>query len=300
MASELEPDADAPAAAAARDVVKATIATSRTLLLAHLSAAREGEAEGVHQSRVALRRLRSDLRTFEPLLDAAWVDDLRSRMRVLAATLGTVRDDDVHLRRVDAYASRGGVHGVSGVAGVVERLQRERAQHRAELRAMLDDPTTARLLDDLRAAADDPPTSPSADAPADEVVAPLVRKRWKRLRRAVTALDDEPSDRDLHRLRIKVKQVRYASMAVAPVYGKPAARLARRLGRLQDALGVVSDAAALSARLRAITDALTVPEALAVGEGLGRLGADADAARARWPDDWRRAKAKRLRRWMER
>jgi len=278
----------------ARDVLRATIATSLALLVEHLPAARDGETEGVHQSRVALRRLRSDLRTFDALLDKAWADDLRSRMKVLATAFGAVRDDDVHLRRVRELATRSGV----GVAGVVQLLERDREKHRAALLALLGDPAAAQLLDELHAAADDPPTLSSADARADDVLAPLVRKRWKRLRRAVESLGDDPSDHDLHRLRIKAKRVRYAAMAVAPVYGRPATRPAKRLGRMQDTLGVVSDAAALSARLRAAADALDSHEALAAGEVLGRLGAEGDAARVQWHDDWRRAKDERLRRWM--
>lgn len=294
MAPAPEPEADADGATTARDVVRGAVATSLALLVAHLPAARDGDVRGVHQSRVALRRLRSDLRTFEPLFDTPWADDLRSRIRELARTLGAVRDDDVHLDLIRRSARRAGV----GVAGVVEHLQHDRERHRAALVAMLDAPATAKLLDDLHAAAADPLTGPAANGSADDVLAPLVRKRWKRLRREIAALDKEPRDHELHRVRIRAKRVRYAAMAVTPVYGPPAARLAKRLGRMQDTLGVVNDAAALSARLHAATDRFDLAEALAAGEVLGRLGADADAARAQWRDDWRRASAKRLRRWM--
>ena len=119
----------------AREVIRGTIASSVALLTKQLPGARHGDAEGVHQSRVALRRLRSDLRTFEPLLDESWADDLRTRMKPLAATLGAVRDDDVHLRRVHELATRSGV----GAAGVVDHLQHERDRHRADLLAMLDE-----------------------------------------------------------------------------------------------------------------------------------------------------------------
>ena len=53
------------------------------------------DPEGVHQARVATRRLRSDLRTFGPVLDERWSEDLRAELRWLGAALGKVRDADV-------------------------------------------------------------------------------------------------------------------------------------------------------------------------------------------------------------
>ena len=50
-----------------------------------------GSPEALRKVRVALRRLRSDLQTFAPLLDRAWAGELRDRLGQLAARLGLVR-----------------------------------------------------------------------------------------------------------------------------------------------------------------------------------------------------------------
>ena len=48
------------------------------------------DPESVHQARVATRRLRSDLRTFEPFLDERFAAELRGELRWLGAELGAV------------------------------------------------------------------------------------------------------------------------------------------------------------------------------------------------------------------
>jgi inorganic triphosphatase YgiF len=60
------------------------------------------DAEAVHQARVGTRRLRSDLRTFAPVLVEEWVETLRSELRWYADLLGAVRDTDVLAARVSS------------------------------------------------------------------------------------------------------------------------------------------------------------------------------------------------------
>jgi len=61
------------------------------------------DPEAVHSARVATRRLRSDLRTFRPILDAPWSEALRAELRWLGELLGRVRDADVLLARTHRH-----------------------------------------------------------------------------------------------------------------------------------------------------------------------------------------------------
>ena len=61
---------------------------------------RLGDVEALHQMRVATRRLRSDLRTFRPLLDPDWSESLRDELNWLGAVARRVRDLDVLLERL--------------------------------------------------------------------------------------------------------------------------------------------------------------------------------------------------------
>ena len=63
---------------------------------------RGGDPEVVHQARVATRRLRSDLRTFEHFVDHEWAAELRAELRWLGAELGAVRDVEVLRDRLRA------------------------------------------------------------------------------------------------------------------------------------------------------------------------------------------------------
>src|SRR5207237_4653320 len=49
----------------------------------------------VHQMRVGVRRLRTDLRTFRPVLDPLWANGLRVELSWLADKLGAARDAEV-------------------------------------------------------------------------------------------------------------------------------------------------------------------------------------------------------------
>ena len=54
----------------------------------------------MHDMRVAVRRLRSLLRTAEPMLDRGWVEALRAELDWLAGRLGDVRDLDVMIEHL--------------------------------------------------------------------------------------------------------------------------------------------------------------------------------------------------------
>ena len=64
-------------------------------LIAHDVGVRLGDGEAVHKMRVAIRRLRSTLRTFTPVLDEASARWLRDELGWLGGVLGSVRDADV-------------------------------------------------------------------------------------------------------------------------------------------------------------------------------------------------------------
>ena len=69
-------------------------------VLASDRAVRRRESEGIHDLRVALRRLRTSLATFRPLVDREVTDPLRDEMRWVSLTLGTARDAEVVRERL--------------------------------------------------------------------------------------------------------------------------------------------------------------------------------------------------------
>ena len=105
---------------------------------------------------------------------------------------------------------------------VLTTLQQSRDGAHAELLETLRSDRYVALLDRLVEAASAPGFLPSAGEPAGEAIPKLVRRPWHRLAKRAKALGDEPSNEQLHEVRIRTKRVRYAAEAAAPIVGRPA------------------------------------------------------------------------------
>ncbi len=285
----------------AREVIAAAIARSTIHLMLHLPAARLGrDMEGVHQARVATRRLRSDLRTFRPLLDHSWAAELSEELRWLADDLGKVRDADVLSARLAGIVEANPGVGGEGSRRVLASLERRRRRDAKVLLDHLDSERADRLLDHLVAAAADPRTTPEADGAAPGLIEPLVAKRWKRVDRAVRALDDPPLIDDLHRARILAKRARYAAEAARPAAGTKTAAdirtIAKSMARMQDQLGELNDAAVAEAFLAGLASRGKGETGFAAGRLCQIVNDEATANGVGWEAHHRRAAkaAKRL------
>ena len=287
---------DAPTGA---DVVRAAIASSVTRILVHDGGVRLGDdPEDVHQARVGTRRLRSDLRTYRPLLDVDWAEDLREELRWAGSALGGVRDADVLTERLRAQAASLPEVEAAAFAPVLRRLADGREEARVALLAAMASDRYVALLDRLVAAASSPHLTARADNPAAKTLPPLVAGQWRKLRKAVHRLPARPPDDDLHAVRILAKRARYAAEAAAPAVGKRAKRLASAIAGVQEVLGDHHDAVVAEEWLRAAVDRADVAQALALGELIALQRATAARCRKEWRAAWKAADRKKLRRWL--
>ncbi len=280
----------------AADVIRSTMVASVTRILRHDAGVRIGDdPEDIHQARVGTRRLRSDLRTFAPLLADDWVASMRDELEWLAGELGAVRDADVlteRLRRqADALPDRDG----AGLAPLFRRLAKEREEAGARLLASMSDDRYLDLLDRLVVGARAPDLRVEADEPADQAVAELVGRPWRHLKKTVGQLPSKPSDEDLHDVRIRAKRTRYAAEAATPAVGSGAKAFAKHLARLQEVLGDHHDAVVAEDWLRLAADEATAAEALAAGELIAVQRAEEAACRAAWPAVWKKVAKKKRR-----
>ena len=283
----------------AADLVRHAIAAAVDRILRHDPGVRIGDdPEDVHQARVGTRRLRSDLRTFAPLLQEEWLAPLRDELRWLAGALGAVRDADVLIERLRRQAATLPERDTGGLAPIFRRLAKERDRARAELLEALHSPRYVALLDRLVEAADRPACRKAAQARATNVVPGLVARAWKKLHRAVEALPEDPPPDDLHQIRILAKRARYATEAAVPLVGKKASALARAIADLQTVLGDHQDAMVAEAWLRSALDGADPAASLAAGELIGVQLAEAAACRKRWRKVWEKAADEKLRAWL--
>lgn len=267
------------------------------------------EPHDIHQARVATRRLRSDLKMYGPVLDPVWLVHTRRELEWLAGMLGEIRDLDVLAARLgndDGAVAAGKDKGQDEIGATLV------AQRRAACRTLAQQLVSDRyldLLDRIHAGGERPPFHPGTaaasrsgaprpDAPADQALPALVRRRWQALRKRVRRTGAEPPDRELHRIRIAAKQLRYASESAVPVVGKRADRMAAAAEALQTVLGEHHDAVAAEEWLRASVASLTP----AASFEAGRLAAEQEwrqrELRREWRRVWDELDRKKLRHWL--
>lgn len=281
------------------EVVQQAIASAVQRLLAHDPVVRLDLAPvGVHQARVSTRRLRSDLRTFEIVLDETWAEDLRAELSWLADALGAVRDVDVLGIRFRRDLSGFDRADVAQGERLLRHLEAQRRERLGRLQRTLDSERYLDLLDRLVEAARHPQLLDTASRPATEVLTEIVARPWHKLRKAAKALDRDAPDEQLHLLRIKGKRARYASEAAARAIPK-AEPFAAAVSDLQDVLGELHDAVVAEGWLRDTVAAGTSRrQALVAGMLVATQRDEAAARRREWPKVWRRLNKRNLRGWM--
>jgi CHAD domain-containing protein len=212
--------------------------------------------DGVHQMRVAMRRLRSALATFRPLVDREVTDPLRQELQWVAGMLGAARDAEVMRQRLDQMVATQPVELVIG--GVSARIQHTLGnRYREGLASAVKAMESARyfdLLEGLDVLVADPPWTPLAEERVIDVLPSLLRDDWKRLRKAVAAVEaaTEQATRDvaLHESRKAAKRLRYAAEAARPVLGKDAKHVSRAAKAAQTLLGEHHDSVVTRSVLR--------------------------------------------------
>jgi CHAD domain-containing protein len=284
----------------AAEVIQVGLGAAAARFVDHYAAVvLDEDPEGVHQARVGIRRLRSDMRTFGRLLDRDRLAPLREELGWLGRELGAVRDLDVLLASLGAEVRRVQAADRPRAEELLTRLADARAGAYGELREAMRSERCARLLEDLRRLIASPPfASGDAERPAAEVVPTLVRRPLRRLRREAKQLDESPDDSELHRVRILAKRVRYAADVAAPLAGRPGRRATNSLARLQDVLGEHNDACVALARLRELSDDATPSQAWAAGLLGGLQLARAADSRARFPAAYEAAVANKRWTWI--
>jgi CHAD domain-containing protein len=285
--------------ATVEEVVRTALSASVARLIANDAAVRLGEdPEGVHQARVATRRLRSDLRTFRSFLDRDRDGDLRGELEWLGAELGVVRDLDVLGQRLRAHAASLPDEDAGLAPKLLDRLRVQREEARAALLSAMREDRYVRLLDSVVAAATEPAVlDDHAGKRGSDFLSEIMNGPWQHLSRTCQDLGPNAADSELHEARIRAKRVRYAAEAMLPVSPKRAGTFAARAADLQEILGEHQDAVVAAAWLRSQGSGTTPRVAFSAGELAAVQGRAADKARRRWPRAWRALSDEKLRYW---
>lgn len=193
-------------------------------------AAEERDPEYLHQVRVGLRRLRSTLRAFRLLLRKREAAAFDRMLRDVLRALGGARDWDI-FRRSDCDED------------LVRAAQRKGAEARRRARATLRSARIKTAPRRVLAWAKAAPWRSGADPHED--VAAFARRALRRLQDRLCEDADGADWRDAaqrHRVRVKVKRLRYGCECFAAAYQKRKVRpYLKRLRKLQQILGEMND-----------------------------------------------------------
>ena len=207
------------------------------------------DPEGVHQFRVAVRRMRSMLSVFSRLLDPARVDWLKAELKWIADQFGPARDWDVFNAEILGPPMAAGVEPAAMLLLAAAAEERRREAY-VLVRAALKSPRYAGLVLKLSAFTETqgwapqpcPPDHPLAQ-PIEDWAGSILNRAHKKALRAGEGLEtlDVPAR---HLLRIRLKKLRYNTDFLQALYDTPAKKkYLRALERLQDDFGHLNDVA---------------------------------------------------------
>lgn len=218
------------------------------------------DPEFVHQARVAIRRLRSALRLWRPLLPPAFVECWAAPWRELAQTLGEARNLDVFaVQTLPPLATAFPGHG--GLARMGREIERRRERAAGAAQQALAAPAFARLLLAFPAAVEALAEDAAQPLLADFARTCLAHQRRRVRRRIAAGCGDAAA---FHALRIEFKRLRYALEFFAPLFpGKALRRHTAASADLQELLGALNDAAVAGG----IVAGLRVPAAADLVQG---------------------------------
>jgi hypothetical protein len=216
------------------------------------------EIEAVHQTRVAIRRLRAAVALFRPVVADEVCPAIATELKWLSNHLGATRDIDVLLTETvqPAMAREPDAPGLAELAAFIATRQ---SASRQVLREAMASVRGRKLMLDLLLWVEDGPWRRKALAPGaePESLKDLLARRLRASRRKLAALGENLKtlpEAQMHEVRIRAKKLRYqaAFFDTLASEGKAARRFRTfvdSLERIQETLGMVHDAEATAAFL---------------------------------------------------
>jgi CHAD domain-containing protein len=206
-----------------------------------LDEARAGDADGIHDGRVAVRRLREDLEVMgETVFDRVRVSEISDRLHDVEKALAGPRDADVMLEGLEAYVAhhRSQERALTHVTKLVER---RRARTAKSARKEIDRARSSIRASRKLARRSSLTTTPRS-RPSPRLVEHFVHEAIWRAYDAVLAHGASPTNdvEALHAFRSDCRRLRYAIELFEGALGETRPLIAR-LTRVQDEIGEMHD-----------------------------------------------------------
>jgi CHAD domain-containing protein len=205
---------------------------------------------GVHDMRVASRRLRSALQDFKPYLRQRKLAAAAGELKRIARVLGAVRDKDVAIPVLEELQGEAPAAEAAGLVALAGERRTARDAARVALVKAIDEETLASLRAEFADALENAlqPRRQRAKKKREaaalsfgEVAREVILARLEELRELSACLYQPFAVEALHRMRIAAKRLRYAMQLFATCLNETLAEHAAQVAELQTALGNLHD-----------------------------------------------------------
>lgn len=226
-----------------------TMETNRRALLGG-----EKDPERLHQFRVAIRKIRVLFNRFPEYFREEWQEKHTRKLEALMQATGVCRDLDVALEKIPEYRKMLS-ESSAGVIDLLERyLRGSREREEAKLRGFLKSIDVEKESSELRRFASEAAGTVFSERKMEPVL-PVAAKKVKRLYRKTVMtgkrLGMNASERDYHRMRIRVKKLRYLTEFFSAIFDEKALKeWMGKLKNIQTILGEHQDLTVQRAWLR--------------------------------------------------
>lgn len=218
------------------------------------AAVRNADAEGVHQMRVGLRRLRAAISVFKDITQDEKIEAIKNELRWLTGELGPARDLDVLVE--DSLPPLRDEQPTKHEIEILEAdIGEKRDEGFTQARAAVESDRYHKLVLDTAlwliagpwSGREDPLAQSALQGRIDGFAPEVLRKRSKKVAKK-SRRPDALDAHGRHKLRIAVKKLRYSTEFFESLYSGRKEKKARRrfedlLKALQDALGKLNDIA---------------------------------------------------------
>ena len=208
------------------------------------------DPEGVHDMRVASRRLRSALRDFAPYLRKRQMKASLEEIKRIADALGEVRDEDVAILALEKVMQRAPAQFRDGIEELVQLRRIKLDQSRKALVQLLRHRAIAKMQTDFSAALSEAlkpsrRTRPNAGLANSvsyrQIARGTILNRLNEAERLSNSLYRPLKATPLHKMRIAAKQLRYALELFDECWAPRLKPFAKKVATLQTALGELHD-----------------------------------------------------------
>jgi CHAD domain-containing protein len=234
---------------------KATVFGAEALMR-NQAAAESGEVEPLHQLRVATRRLRASNELFSTAIYASQLKIFRRDLPWLGSEAGGVRECDVTSALIAARAAKIDGDLKEAVAPILEALKQRRNAEFAKLCGLLDSKRYRRLLAKLSNPA---LKKVGADRRLGLAAVRLIRPATHGAARLGKRLAADAPPLVFHKLRVRLKRLRYELEMIAPLGAKRHKKTLKRLEDLQELLGLYHDVTVAHAWLMSYAETSGAP-----------------------------------------